>query len=71
MATMTTAAVLQRAKIPTMEERRAMARDAADSAVREAQATASAQRSLQQRQARTPESRDQGTGSSSSDTTSK
>jgi hypothetical protein len=36
-------------KIPTMEERRAMARDAADSAVREAQATASAQRSLQQR----------------------
>ena len=36
-------------KIPTMEERRAMARDAADSAVREAQATASAQKSLQQR----------------------
>src|SRR6185503_11875174 len=36
-------------KIPTMEERRAMARDAADSAVREAQPTASAQRSLQQR----------------------
>jgi len=36
-------------KIPTMEERRAMARDAADSAVREAQATASAQRALQQR----------------------
>src|SRR5205085_9358447 len=36
-------------KIPTMEERRAMARDAADSAVREAQAMASAQRSLQQR----------------------
>ncbi|HEV8234855.1 MAG TPA: DUF4175 family protein, partial [Gemmatimonadaceae bacterium] len=36
-------------KIPTMEERRAMARDAADSAVREAQAAASAQRSLQQR----------------------
>jgi hypothetical protein len=36
-------------KIPTMEERRTMARDAADSAVREAQATASAQRALQQR----------------------
>src|SRR4051812_26125905 len=36
-------------KIPTMEERRAMARDAADSAVREAQAMASAQKSLQQR----------------------
>ncbi|MFL5612169.1 MAG: Ig-like domain-containing protein [Gemmatimonadaceae bacterium] len=36
-------------KIPTMEERRAMARDAADSAVREAQSTASAQKSLQQR----------------------
>src|SRR6185503_10818709 len=36
-------------KIPTMEERRAMARDAADSAVREAQATTSAQRSLEQR----------------------
>ena len=36
-------------KIPTMEERRAMARDAADSAVREAQAMASAQRSLEQR----------------------
>jgi hypothetical protein len=36
-------------KIPTMEERRAMARDAADSAVREAMATASAEKSLQQR----------------------
>ncbi|HEY2377029.1 MAG TPA: Ig-like domain-containing protein [Gemmatimonadaceae bacterium] len=36
-------------KIPTMEERRAMARDAADSAVREAQATATAQRALEQR----------------------
>ncbi|HKW48009.1 MAG TPA: hypothetical protein VJN70_11205 [Gemmatimonadaceae bacterium] len=36
-------------KIPTMEERRAMARDAADSAVREAQSAASAQRALQQR----------------------
>ena len=36
-------------KIPTMEERRAMARDAADSAVREAQATASEQRALQQK----------------------
>ena len=36
-------------KIPTMEERRAMARDAADSAVREAQSAASAQRSLEQR----------------------
>ena len=36
-------------KIPTMQERREMARDAADSAVREAQATASAQRALQQK----------------------
>ena len=36
-------------KIPTMEERRAMARAAADSAVREAIETASAERSLQQR----------------------
>jgi hypothetical protein len=36
-------------RIPTMEERRAMARDAADSAVREAVATASAEKSLEQR----------------------
>jgi hypothetical protein len=36
-------------KIPTMEERRTMAREAADSAVREAQSAASAQRSLEKR----------------------
>jgi len=53
-------------KIPTMEERRAMAREAADSAVREAQATASAQKSLEQRTDEASKDRGQRSGNSRS-----
>ena len=51
-------------KIPTVEERREMAREVADSAVREAQATAAAQKSLEQRTTDASKDRGQRSGNS-------
>ncbi len=54
-------------KIPTMEERRALARAAADSTVRAASAAAASQRSLEQRTSEVARTRDRSDASSGSD----